>query len=389
MTRFDLTFPGDLRFGAGRVDEVAGVVGGWGVRRALVVTGANPARAGGLCDALREGGVECGTFSVAGEPTVELVRRGVEVARTEGFGAVLGVGGGSPLDAAKAIAALAVSGSDPLDHLEVVGAGRPLTQPGLPFVAVPTTAGTGSEVTRNAVLTAAGGGAPVKASLRSPLMLARLAMVDPDLLDGQPARVVAASGMDALSQLLEPFTSIRANPVTDALARDGLLRSARSLERAVTEGLSDPSVREDLALASLLGGLCLANSGLGAVHGFAAALGARFHAPHGAVCAALLAPVVAGNVRALRDREPANRALARYGEAARLLTGRDEAGADDLVEWLDTLRAALGVPGLAQYGVGEEHVAEVVGDAARASSMKANPLVLTEAELTEILRRAR
>ena len=224
------------------------------------------------------------------EPSIELVRAAVALLTEAGCDAVLGFGGGSALDVAKAAAVLATAGTDPVEHLEVIGAGRPIVEPGLPCVAVPTTAGTGSEVTRNAVLS--GGG--VKASLRSPLMLPKVAVVDPDLLIGVPGPTIAASGMDALSQLIEPLLSQRANPFSDALARDGIRRSARSLRRAWEEGMSDAGVREDLALASLFGGLCLANSGLGAVHGLAAAAGARLSAPHGAVCAAVLAATVDG-----------------------------------------------------------------------------------------------
>ena len=256
-----------------------------GASRVLVVTGRDPARAEDVRAALATAGIATEVFAVAAEPSIDLVRAAVAADRERGCDAVLGFGGGSALDVAKAAAVLATTRADPLDHLEVIGAGRPITEPGLPCVAVPTTAGTGSEVTRNAVL--AGDG--VKASLRSPRMLPAVAVVDPDLLTGVPRPTIAASGMDALSQLVEPLLSARANPFTDALARDGIRRSARSLRRAYAEGMTDPGVREDLALASLFGGLCLANSGLGAVHGLAAAAGARLAAPHGAVCAAVLA----------------------------------------------------------------------------------------------------
>ena len=242
---------------------------------------------------------------------------------------------------------LATAGTDPLEHLEVIGAGRPIVRPGLPCVAVPTTAGTGSEVTRNSVLS--GGG--VKASLRSPLLLPKVAVVDPDLLVGLPGPTIAASGMDALSQLIEPLLSRRANPFSDALARDGIRRSARSLRRAWQEGMEDAGVREDLALASLFGGLCLANSGLGAVHGLAAAAGARLSAPHGAVCAAVLAATMEVNLRALRDRAPEHPALPRMAEVAALLTGQPEATPEDAIGWLHELTAALSIPGLASYGL--------------------------------------
>jgi alcohol dehydrogenase class IV len=320
-------------------------------------------------------------FGVAAEPSIERVRAAVTLLAEAGCDAVLGFGGGSALDVAKAVAVLATSGTDPIDHLEVIGAGRPIEQPGLPCVAVPTTAGTGSEVTRNSVLS--GGG--VKASLRSPLMLPRVALVDPDLLAGVPKTTIAASGMDALSQLIEPLLSRRANPFTDALARDGIRRSARSLHRAYREGMEDPGVREDLALASLFGGMCLANSGLGAVHGLAAAAGARLSAPHGAVCAAVLAATMDVNLRALRGRAPDHPALDRISEVATLLTGQPDAPPEDAIAWLRRLTAALSIPGLASYGLDQNEIAPVVMAAQKASSMRGNAIDLSDEEVGEIV----
>ena len=320
-------------------------------------------------------------FGVAAEPSIERVRAAVTLLAEAGCDAVLGFGGGSALDVAKSVAVLATSGTDPIDHLEVIGAGRPIEQPGLPCVAVPTTAGTGSEVTRNSVLS--GGG--VKASLRSPLMLPRVALVDPDLLAGLPKTTITASGMDALSQLIEPLLSRRANPFTDALARDGIRRSARSLHRAYREGMEDPGVREDLALASLFGGMCLANSGLGAVHGLAAAAGARLSAPHGAVCAAVLAATMDVDLRALRGRAPDHPALDRISEVATLLTGQPDAPSEDAIAWLRRLTAALSIPGLASYGLDQNEIAPVVMAAQKASSMRGNPIDLSDEEVGEIV----
>lgn len=252
-------------------------------------------------------------------------------------------------------------------------------------MAIPTTAGTGSEVTRNSVLSGDG----VKASLRSPLMLPRLAVVDPDLLEGVPAATIAASGMDALAQVIEPFLSRKANPFTDALARDGIVRSARSLGRAYAEGMVDAAVREDLAITSLFGGLCLANAGLGAVHGFAGALGARLGAPHGAVCAAVLAPAVEVNLRAVRERAVDGPTLPRLSELAVLLTGNPTAQPEAAVAWLADLTATLQIPGLDAYGLSDDDTDEVVAAAQRASSMKGNPLELSDDEVREILYRSR
>ena len=301
-----------------------------------------------------------------------------------GCDAVLGFGGGSALDVAKAAAVLATSGGDPMDHLEVIGAGRPIERPGLPCVAVPTTAGTGSEVTRNAVLSGDG----VKASLRSPLMLPRVAVVDPDLLVDLPRPVIAASGMDALAQLIEPLLSSRANPFSDALARDGIRRSARSLRRAARKEWRTRSVRDDLALASLFGGLCLANSGLGAVHGLAAAAGARLSAPHGAVCAAVLAAALASTCGPCGSAPRTIRHCRGWRRWPPLLTGRADAGAEDAIDWLQELTTALSIPGLAGYGLEPTGIPDLVADAQKASSMRANPIPLSDAEVTEIVTRS-
>jgi alcohol dehydrogenase class IV len=384
MVRFDLTLPGDIRFGAGRVSEVPGALADLGTNRVLVITGRTTSRADGIRAALNAADMSSMVLGVATEPSIERVRAAVDLALETGCDAVLGFGGGSALDVAKAVAVLARSGTDPMDHLEVIGAGRPIERPGLPCVAVPTTAGTGSEVTRNSVLS--GGG--VKASLRSPLMLAKLAVVDPDLLVGVPKPTIAASGMDALSQLIEPLLSQRAHPFTDALARDGIRRSARSLRRAYQEGMEDPGVREDLAIASLFSGMCLANSGLGAVHGLAAAAGARLSAPHGAVCAAVLTAATDVNLRALRERAPNHFALQRIAEVASLLTGRPEASPEDAIAWLAELTAAMSIPGLASYGLNQDAIATVVTAAQRASSMRGNPIELSDQEVTEIVTRS-
>ena len=384
MAGFNLAVPGDIRFGAGRVSEVPGVLAELGARRVLVVTGRTTSRADSLRSALKEADLSSVVFGVATEPSVERVRACVDLIVETGCDAVLGFGGGSALDIAKAAAVLATSSTDPLEHLEVIGAGRPLERPGLPCIAVPTTAGTGSEVTRNSVLS--GGG--VKASLRSPLLLPKVALVDPDLLAGVPRSTIAASGMDALSQLIEPLLSRRANPFTDALARDGIRRSARSLRRAYQEGMEDAGVREDLAMASLFSGMCLANSGLGAVHGLAAAAGARLAAPHGAVCAAALAAAMEINLGALRKRDPHHPALQRMTEVAILLTGQTDAAPEDAIAWLQELTAALSIPGLASYGLDHDQIAEVVEAAQRASSMQANPIELHDDEVTEIVTRS-
>jgi len=385
VVSFELATPARILFGSGRLAGAPAEIEALGARRVLLVTGRSGERSSALRAALEARGIATAALAVASEPTVELARLGSEQAAAERRDCVVAVGGGSALDCGKAIAALAANGGDPLDYLEVVGQGRPLTRPSLPFVAIPTTAGTGSEVTRNAVLGSTQ--AQVKASLRSPFMLARLAIVDPDLLAGAPPAVLASSGLDALSQLVEPYLSVRANPFTDALAREGIAHSARSLRRACLEGADAPA-REDLALASLCGGLCLANAGLGAVHGFAAPVGSMLGAPHGAVCAALLVPCLEVNLRALRGRAPEHPALARFRDLAGWLTGRADAMPEEGIAWIADLCRALRVPGLAHYGMTAEAVPALVERAKSASSMRGNPIVLTDAELAEIAGRA-
>jgi len=377
LPSFALTLPGDIRFGSGRAPEAAeqARVSADGAA-VLLVTGSGDRHAGPARDALQTAGTEVTTVRVTGEPSVESVRVAVARARAGGVGAVLAIGGGSVLDTGKAVAAL-VHGGDPLDHLEVVGRGLPLTAPVLPWVAVPTTAGTGSEVTRNAVLTAG----RVKVSLRSAAMLARTAVVDPDLLAGLPRAPLVHGGLDALVQLVEPLLSHRANPVTDALARQGLAASLRALPRAAAEGTDDPGLRADLALASMLGGVCLANAGLGAVHGMAGVAGGMLGAPHGALCAAFLPAVLDADLAALR-RAPDPVVRARFDALGPLVTGDPGAGAQQAVTALGDLVAGLGVPRLGDLGLREDDVDELVTGALAASSTKANPLPLNREELT-------
>ncbi|MCI0534634.1 MAG: iron-containing alcohol dehydrogenase [Verrucomicrobiales bacterium] len=381
---FEFATGGRILFGAGRIRELPGALERFG-RRALVITGQNAERSAPMLKLLRSAGISTVLWPIAGEPTVDLVRAGAAFCRDEGCDFAISFGGGSVIDAGKAIAALHTNTDDVLEYLEVIGRGKPLSNPAAPFVAIPTTAGTGTEVTRNAVL-----GSPehrVKASLRSALMLPRLALVDPALTYDLPPELTASTGLDALTQLIEPFVSRRANAITDAICREGMRRVARSLRRAFENG-GDTVAREDMALAALLGGLALANAGLGAVHGFAAPIGGMFPAPHGAVCAALLPHVIAVNVRALREREAEGEALRRFDEVARLLTGRDDARADDAVRWTGELCGALSVSPLRAYGVSARDFPSVVEKASAASSMKSNPLALTPLELDEILERA-
>ena len=382
--RFEFATATRIVFGPGTLAEVGALARDFG-RRALVVTGRDPRRAQRLLDLLAAEKISATTLAIAGEPTTDDIARGLAEARAAGCDFVVGFGGGSVLDSAKAIAALLTNGGELFDYLEVIGRARPLARAAAPCVAIPTTAGTGAEVTRNAVL--ASPAHRLKVSLRSPHLLPRVALVDPELTYDLPPALTATTGLDALTQLIEPYVSSRANPLTDALCADGLRRAARSLRRAVENG-RDPAAREDLALASLLGGLALANAGLGAVHGFASPIGGMFPAPHGAVCAALLPHVIEANLRALRARAPNHDALRRYDEVARLLTGEPHAAADDAVRWTRKLVADLRIPTLASYGLARTDFPTLVSAAAKASSMKANPIALTPDELAGILDRA-
>lgn len=380
-------------FGVGALREVGVRAKEFG-HRALVVTGRDTRRAEPLLTILREQGVTGLTFSVFGEPEIETIEQGIKQARHQHCEMVIGFGGGSALDAGKAIAAMLTNNGELLDYLEVIGRGKTLAKPSAPFIAIPTTAGTGSEVTRNAVLASAQH--HLKVSLRSPLMLPKLAIIDPALTYALPPAVTASTGLDALTQVIEPYVSCRANPMTDALCVEGIRRATRSLKIACQaahdkSSESNPAsraAREDMAVASLFGGFALANAGLGAVHGLAGPIGGMFSAPHGAVCAALLPHVMHANIRALRQREPNSESLLRYREVARLLTGSREAKEEDGIAWVQNAVSELHISPLGSYGITRAHTSTLIEKAAQASSMKANPISLTTAELTEILERA-
>jgi alcohol dehydrogenase class IV len=381
---FEFATAARIVFGPGSSEKIAAEAKNLG-RRALVVTGKNVQRAKPCLADLAAGGFPTAIFSVAGEPDIAAVEAGASLAKSANCDCVIGFGGGSVIDAAKAIAAMMTNDGELLDYLEIVGRGKTLAVPSAPFIAVPTTAGTGAEVTRNAVL--ASPAHKVKVSLRSPHLLPRLAIIDPELTYDLPPALTATTGLDALTQLIEPYVCLRANPMTDGFCEQGIVRAARSLREAVFNSQSK-AAREDMALASLLGGLALANAGLGAVHGFAGPVGGMFPAPHGAVCAALLPHVMAANLRALRERSPDSPALNRYAKVAALLTGNANATAEDGVKWVQNLVAELPIQKLGAYGIREEHVADIVPKAANASSMKANPIVLTPEELAQTLRLA-
>jgi alcohol dehydrogenase class IV len=351
----------------------------------LVVTGRSPERADALVQQLKRHDIIACRFSVTGEPTLGLLTEGLSQARGHGADVIIGFGGGSVIDTGKALAALVSNPGDVMEYLEVIGRGRPMMNVPAPFIAVPTTAGTGAEVTCNAVLKSTEHG--VKVSLRSPMMFPRFAVVDPEVTLSLPPQVTAATGMDALTQLIEAFVSKRSNPLTDSLCRDGIKRVARSL-RTVYSRPDDAGARSDMSLASLFSGLALANAGLGAVHGIAGPLGGLCDAPHGVICAKLLPTVVKINVQALQNREPTSAALVRYQEVFRWLTGSRTATATDGIEWLNQLVKDLQIPPLCNYGLQPSHTARLVNQAQKASSMQTNPVSLTAVELEEIVSEA-
>ena len=375
---FEFATAGRIMVGPSRAQELPGVLSGLG-SRVLVVTGADPARHNTLLASLDRAAA---VFPVAAEPTVELIRAAVAVARAQDADVIAAIGGGSVIDTGKAVAMLLGNGGDPLDYLEVVGSGQAITRPAVPCVAVPTTAGTGAEVTANAVLAVPSH--RVKASLRSPLMIPRVALVDPLLTVSCPPTVTAASGLDALTQCLEPFVSVQATPLTDGLAREGLRRAGTGLRAAYANG-EDLAARADMAMCSLLGGISLANAKLGAVHGLAGVIGGTADVPHGLACAALLAPVIEANVRAARSSPSGADVLDRYTEAAGLLTRQSDASVEDGLSWIRETLTLLQVPGLAAFGLGPQQADDIAAKALVSSSMKGNPVSLSHADLKAIL----
>ncbi|HWQ15180.1 MAG TPA: iron-containing alcohol dehydrogenase [Roseiflexaceae bacterium] len=382
--RYEFATAGRIIFGPGAAADLAALVESAG-RRALLVHGRGATTRGGpaagVMQRLAARGLVAASYAAGSEPDVAAAEAAAALAREAGCDCVVGIGGGSVLDTAKAAAALAANAGGALAYLEVVGAGRALERPALPVVAVPTTAGTGSEATRNAVL-----GVPerrVKASMRHASMLPRLALVDPLLTHDMPPALTASSGMDAITQLIEAYVSRRASPLTDALCLRALPELDAALRRAYQRP-EDAVAREAMSQAALFSGMALANAGLGAVHGIAAAVGGAFPAPHGAVCAALLPHVTAANIRALR-RAGAATATARYREIAQTLLGRQGPAEDALLECLRDLAGALAIPGLARYGVTTADIPALAMAASQASSTRSNPVALSQAELEETI----
>jgi alcohol dehydrogenase class IV len=387
--KFEFSTARRIVFGQGVAEQIPALVAGYG-KRAFLVAGSKTDRLTALLDAIVAKGPAVTIFNVAGEPTTEMAQAAVVAAREAKADVVVAIGGGSVLDIGKVVSAMLTNAGELSDYLEVVGKGRPLREPAAPLLAAPTTAGTGAEVTFNAVL-----GVPdqqVKVSIRSPLMLARQAIVDPLLTQSMPPELTASTGLDALTQLIEAFVSNKANPLTDGLCREGIQRVGRSLQRAFKDG-SDIEAREDMSVASLFSGMALANAKLGAVHGFAGPLGGMTSAPHGVICGKLLPYVMQANVLSLQSKaaesnEEAKNVLTRFDEIGRILTGRDAATASDAVSWIGDLCGVFCLPALRRYGLSSADFDIVAAKARKASSMQGNPVELNDEELTAILTRA-
>jgi alcohol dehydrogenase class IV len=380
-TTFEFATAQQIIFGTGKANTILDHAKTLG-ERALVITGHSAQRVQTLIKSWQSSGLVAATLQVTGEPTVAGVIEATATAREANCDVIIAIGGGSVIDTGKAVAALLANPGDPLDYLEVVGRGLPLQNASIPLIAVPTTAGTGAEVTRNAVLSVPD--KQVKVSLRSLTMLPRIALVDPELTYSMPPAVTASTGLDALTQCIEPYVSCQANPLTDGIARQGIQAAASSLLRAYQNG-ADTQARTSMALASLCGGLALANAKLGAVHGFAGVIGGMFPIPHGVVCATLLPHVMATNVAAVTARAADSVYRARFDHVAQWLTGENNATAHDGVDWIHALCAKLDIPPLSAFGVTPESFGEIIDKSKVASSMKGNPVVLSDLELRHIL----
>ncbi len=378
---FQFHCPTRIRFGSGILDDAVSDIARFG-RRVLLLSGSDFSRIESVYGMLQHKGLSVVHAEVNREPAAETVLACVDQGVGNACDCVVAVGGGSVIDAGKAVSALMTNRKNVFEYLEVVGEGKPLTRRPAPLVAIPTTAGSGAEVTRNAVLTVQEH--RVKVSLRSDLLFPNLAIVDPELTRSMPPNITANTGMDAFVQVVEPYVSLKANPYTDAVCRDAVARAVRWLKIAFENG-DDMTARENMSLVSLSGGIALSNSGLGAVHGFAAPVGGMFEIPHGAVCARLLPHVAAANIRALKQRSPDSLILARYAELAAMMTGNPDATPEAGTDWIHRLLDDLKVPPLSDFGVTPDAFHTIAEKAAASSSMKANPVVLTPEELVGVL----
>ena len=376
----------EIIFKNGAIAELPGLIRKFGVP-VLFVTGKSSfihsARGERLKQSLEEKGISSHWIIVPGEPTPAMIDEPVETFRKEGIKLVVGIGGGSVVDAGKAISAMLTVQGSVKEYLEGVGH---LEHPGtkVPFIAVPTTSGTGSEATKNAVISEVGTKG-FKKSLRHDHFVPDVALPDPELTLDCPPDITAASGMDCFTQLTEAFLSDKASEFTDAFALRGLMAIKTSLLKSVTDG-KDIEARSGMSFAALCSGICLANAGLGTVHGFASSVGGMFDIPHGLVCGTLMAPANRVTVRELRRTRPDSPALKKYVELGKLFLNRegqpDEFYVDGFVEYLYEMASRINLPGLAGFGLKEADVELICAQ----TENKNNPVKLGMEELMEILR---
>jgi len=379
--KIDFSTSNRIIFGCGEFRKIADLIKGWG-HRAFVIRGNNPTYGKEFFEIIDGLDLEVTYFKVDKEPDIALLTAAVKLARENKCEFVIGFGGGSVIDTGKAVAALLNNDGDLMDYLEIVGKGLHLENISKPYLAIPSTAGTGSEVTRNAVIDVPE--KKVKVSMRNAYMLPKIALVDPELTLGLPKNITATTGMDAFVQVIEPYVCNSPNPMVDMFCRDAIPRAAAKLFLAFQDG-SNIKARENMAWVSLMGGLSLANAKLGAVHGFAGPIGGMFHAPHGAICACLLPAVMRVNIENLKNAEPQNASLMRYREIAVWLTNDLKAEVDDSIHFIETLCKSINIPRLHEIGIMEKDFALIVEKSKHSSSMKGNPVQLPDAELTRIL----
>jgi len=383
-TVFEFVISDRIVFGYGAINRIKSTAQAFG-KKAFLVCGSGSVPEDKISRILDEVDISFTLFRVEHEPDILSIQSGLSIAKSSNCDFVIGYGGGSVLDTAKAISALMTNPGDLTTYLEVIGDGKKIQNPAAPMIAVPTTAGTGTEVTRNAVITS-----PehhVKVSMRSPMMIPRVAIVDPELSITMPASVTASTGMDALTQVIEGYVTNKANPITDVLAREGIIRGSRSLQKAYQNG-KDLQARYDMALTSLFGGMVLGNSGLGAVHGFAGPIGGMFNAPHGVVCASLLPHVMKYNAVELSKLEGKQDIQSKYKDIAEWVTGDQDADIEDGIAWIKNLAFQLEIPGLKEIGISKYDFDRIIEKSKVSSSMQKNPITLKDSTLADILEAA-
>jgi alcohol dehydrogenase class IV len=380
--RFEFATATRILFGSGGLNSIGNLAKDVG-EHPMIVSGVPDDLTNRLIDLLKSQELTFTTVKINDEPTIDFIRKLADLAKRSFCDVVISIGGGSAMDAGKSVAAMLTNPGDIYDYLEVIGLGKPISHASAPFIAIPTTAGTGSEVTRNAVLGSTD--QRVKVSLRSQFMLPRIALVDPELAIDLPPYITAITGLDALTQLIEPYTCNRPNPLIDAICREGITRVAKSLYRVYENG-RDLAAREDMSLASLCGGLALANARLGAVHGLAGPIGGELPAPHAAICARLLPIVMQVNINSVIQRRTENPVLQRYDEVGKILTGKPDANVYDGIQWIQSLCSRFNIQPLASFGLTPANFPSLIEKSLKSSSMKGNPIELTNLDVDTILK---